>query len=612
MGFLPRLFGKGKAGSATIRAFDTYGRQIEVPRESWRRDVLLPNLEKSKADPDALYGLIVQALKDGFIEEALEPARALTKIDADQLRAHCLHGVVLLQLKRFKDAQTVLEAATAKLGERGYVLTNLAKAYAGRGERVRAEELLWHALELDPNQDNGLGWYATIFQEREGDAGVLAAYQRIAALPGSWRAQLWLARAALARQDLKSAQGLYRETLTKLTEVPSDVLMQISGDLGNQGHLDVLIELCRPYFKARVHGLPVGNNLIKAYVDLKDAESARAILEQLYACQRPDWREHLLFWEKQIDEMAGRYGPTKVSPALEVNLLTLDQPIWAHGVLGFNSLLPVKTATSPRVAFLCGSGDPGVKDGDSVAIEPSTDLGRLTRALPMFLAEELQLRTNARGCFVLPWVKGGGFLLSAKPWGFDDLKAAPLHADFLMTLHIDARVTPWQMRLSLLSGADGAKLTDWELPIDIRDPAAPVMASLNNLLRALSTITAMQVPEDLATPSPQNLAQYLVGIEQALAVSTANIETNSGNLLHAERSIIDNLLLLAVATPASARTRCLLLNTMEKESRRRPDIVREYSDKLRRLQSTHLLRQGATADTVSAGFAMLEAKIIAH
>ena len=54
--------------------------------------------------------------------------------------------------------------------------------------------------------------------------------------------------------------------------------------------------------------------------------------------------------------------------------------------------------------------------GGKVVAQPTNELGRIARALPMFLAEEVYLRTNARTAFLLPWMKQGGFILSAQPW----------------------------------------------------------------------------------------------------------------------------------------------------------------------------------------------------
>src|SRR2546422_10217541 len=63
-------------------------------------------------------------------------------------------------------------------------------------------------------------------------------------LPGSWRAQLWLARSALQSRQLDQALALYRESLSRAGKpAPANLLQQMSGDLGNAGHLPELLQL---------------------------------------------------------------------------------------------------------------------------------------------------------------------------------------------------------------------------------------------------------------------------------------------------------------------------------------------------------------------------------
>ena len=105
---------------------------------------------------------------------------------------------------------------------------------------------------------------------------------RVAALPGSWRARIWLAHAALKSRNLESALAFYRESLSRAPQpAPGDLLMQLSGDLGNAGHLPEILQLVGPHFVPAIHGLPVGNNLIKAHVDLGQSDAARRIVNQL-------------------------------------------------------------------------------------------------------------------------------------------------------------------------------------------------------------------------------------------------------------------------------------------------------------------------------------------
>jgi tetratricopeptide (TPR) repeat protein len=293
-----------------IKAFDAYGREIQITREEWRTKVLPGQFQQNWTNPEGLAACITQALQDGFPEEALPPARQLERIDTVPQRGATLLGVTLLQLKNFKEANFVLTIAAAKYSNDGTILTNLAKACAGLGQQDRADMILWKALEADPNLDNGLLWYVVQQKERGGDQGELDALLRVAALPGSWRPQLWLARRELQHDNnLPTAMAYYHQALERLGKVPSDVLMQISGDLGNAGHLMELLELCAPRFDVKAHGLTVGNNLIKAYVDTGQANQARKLLEQLYAQQRPDWKQMLLYWDKEIDKLDKNYGP---------------------------------------------------------------------------------------------------------------------------------------------------------------------------------------------------------------------------------------------------------------------------------------------------------------
>ena len=133
------------------------------------------------------------------------------------------------------------------------------------------------------------------------------------------------------------------------------ITSKISGDLGNNGLLKELIEICAPRFDVREHGLQVGNNLIKAYLDLRNGPEARRILEQLYSQQRPDWREHLLFWEREIDKLDQNHGPVSAPEKIEVQLLTLDGPIWARAGTPFSEMLSAKSSDAFVSSCLCMS-----------------------------------------------------------------------------------------------------------------------------------------------------------------------------------------------------------------------------------------------------------------
>lgn len=288
MSFFKRLFGQHEAPSprdersltratprdpATdpnmVRVYDAHGRELFIARDEWLQNVLLGNLEKSKDNPDTLATMLTGALRDGFAKEVASYAEHLHRTDTQPARGATLLSIVYLKSDRLDDAERVLRDFLDRHGENAYVLTNLAKVQHARGDAPTAEATLWHALELDPNQDNALSWYLAIHRDRGGGTAYEAACRRVAGLPGSWRPQLWLGREALQRKDLPAALSLYEESLSRAGQpAPSDLLMQMSGDLGNAGHVNEIIALIAPRFDAAQHGLEVGNNLIKANLDL--------------------------------------------------------------------------------------------------------------------------------------------------------------------------------------------------------------------------------------------------------------------------------------------------------------------------------------------------------
>ena len=594
-----------------VRVYDQFGRTVTIGREAWRRDVLLPNLAANRDNPDALYDLVVSALNDDFAADVLESARWLANTDHDPLRAATALGVVLLQIKDNAAARDVLEAAITRHGETPYLLANLARAWAALGDEQRADALIWRALELDPNESTTLNWLVARLLAKGGQPAVLAAYKRAAGFPGSWRSQLWLAREALARGDVVNATALYEEALGRAQPVPADLLMQLSGDLGNRGHTDLLVRLTQPRFDVATHGLTVGNNLLRAYLELGRFTEARALLEKLYSQQRPDWREPLNAWERQLDDAQKRYG--EVTAPLDIVLMRLEQPVWARGVLGFDAVLPVKGAAAPRIHFICGSGEAHEDPGSKVISQPTNDLGRLARALPMFLAEEMYLRTNARTAFLLPWMKQGGFILSARPWTRAFLPPDHTPPDLFVFLHVDAREAPWLLKVTIENAQRHTSPVMFEQAFSLETAGRDLTALLNDLLPRLTILLALRREDTEAAldmPPPELLPGYLAGLEQALAVGLAARQQGGADFLHQERSIFDHLFDVALGGAALLRPRLLLINALENQARRRPDIVREYLDKLALLQQQHVLPPGLGNTLVDKGVIVVREKAL--
>jgi tetratricopeptide (TPR) repeat protein len=283
-----------------ISLHDADGAEVFIQKEEWRTNVLPGTLEENWNDPNDLYSVIVTALHDGFHADLEEAVGQLVKIDPMLSRSACIRAVVLMENSHFDEAERVLSTHIDDHGEEGVVLTNLAKIYDERGDEELCEETLWRGLKLDPNQENAVQWWLAIANDRGGENAVLEALTELSALPGSWRAHLWMASDALQSENYDKARSYYDHVVSELDPLPPEVMTHISGDLGNAGRLSELVELFGPRFDPQLHGLGLGNNLMRAYVELEDLDAARGVLQRLHSVGSVAWSEALAYWDDEL------------------------------------------------------------------------------------------------------------------------------------------------------------------------------------------------------------------------------------------------------------------------------------------------------------------------
>jgi lipopolysaccharide biosynthesis regulator YciM len=268
-----------------VKAYDEAGHQLFVPKEEWRQKVLPAQLKKNWGHADRLFCDISFAVQDGFFPEVLEAVRHLVEIDANRERSATLCGVVLMKVGRLDEAERLLKDHLQKTGESGVVLTNLAKIYAEQGKKADSELTLRHALKIDPNQDNAIGWLMAIANARGGEAEIKKTLEEYTRVAGSFRPQLWLARYALEGKDVPRAVAIYQGLLAK-ADLPGDVLMMISGDLGRNGCLAEVVELVAPRYDPQRHGPACGFNLLDTYLQQNDWARGLELAQQM---QRQRW-----------------------------------------------------------------------------------------------------------------------------------------------------------------------------------------------------------------------------------------------------------------------------------------------------------------------------------
>ncbi len=613
MGFLRRLlFGKDSekraltppsrldkgdaAGETMIKVYDEYGREALIPRQQWLDDVLLGNLESARNDAEQLHQLIVSALNDGFAPDIVKHAERLHEIDPQPARSANILGIVYLECGRLADAERVLGGHLAKHGDNGYVLNNLAKVYERRGDSEKSAKTLWRALEVDPNQENALLWYHQEANERGGAAAGTEAFRRVAALAGSWLARLWLARGALDENRNEPALAIYGEALKLAPRpVPQNLLMQMTGDLGNHNLLIEALRLAMPLFDPAFHGVLVGNNLIKANVDLGRFDHARALVDRLYALKRPDFAATLAFWEVEIAKARVQADGGLAPDQIRISFAAIQGPVWLRDPSATAALLPPKADDAVIVCVV----SPSVRASN--ATQPQQQLssaaGRLARSLMLFLTEQIHLETDGVALAMQPFLVGGtgGFVLAGESWS-DEVGASQARqlappADYVVLCHIEAMEEPFEVAVRLVRTIDESLLASRQFSLIPTQPAPAFLAIVDWLVAAAvahAGVQSQEAPRFYRLPQGGNFNDYLLRIEQGLAVMAAAHEA-SPEFLNGEREILNGNLQLCLTDPENPTARLLLVGTLRDMKKARPQVFEEFREKAARLQREHPL-----------------------
>ncbi len=150
------------------------------------------------------------------------------------------------------------------------------------------------------------------------------------------------ARAKLEAKDLPAAVAIYQEVLASAGARP-DILVTLSGELGQRGHVRELIELVAPHYDAQRHGPATGINLLQAYLALRLIEPAQHLLDILFSLGKPELEERLFGFSNAIGELMAGHESAAPTPEQiagsgdapaenKVSLASISKPIWIYGL----------------------------------------------------------------------------------------------------------------------------------------------------------------------------------------------------------------------------------------------------------------------------------------
>lgn len=562
--------------SRSVHFVDVYGRSLEIPLAKWRDDVLLPNVKSAWSDAGRLYELVMDGVREQLYDAIDDASVRLADIDPMVERGHVLRSIVQMKRGRFEEAQSTLQAAIARCGETGILLTNQAKVISELGDHRAAMTTLDRALALDPNQDNGLGWRVAELTEKEGEQAVTPYLATLASMAHAWRPQLLLGRRALDAGKHDEALSFFREVLDRAAH-ESDVMLGISGELGKHGFIADAVGLVAPLYDEKRDDPRAGFNLLQAYLELGDAEAGSALLERMFALRHPVYAERLQWYAGAFDELV-RTGPQPVTSEPRIELLRLDLPPWLLAMQDMAWAAPARDMHAPRVVLLPLAAMLGEKNAEARSGRED-ERGRLSRALPLLLLEQLIFCSDLRASMNLPVAEGHHLVLFGSSLSDDEMAQLAEDYDYIVEGDIGETNDGFEIICRLRHLSDRSVLSTASRRFASDDAGDALVALTGELLASLAMQTGRLIeprtthyalPEAHATP-------YVSALGQTLALTLARTP-EARRELHGERNIYGWMQALALALPGNEAAQFMYITALAKGRRAGSPIVDEFEE----------------------------------
>lgn len=560
--------------SEMITVVDSYGRQLQIMRAEWRDKVLQPNLQQHWNAPDRLYQMIIDAVNDGMAAEVAPASERLLAIDPMVERSHVIRAIVLMKLDDAGGADAILRAAIASIGETGTLLTNQARALHQLGDEAGSLQTLERSLLLDPNQDNGLGWWCAILRESDGESRVEAELARLAQLPGSWRPQLLLGEMLLQRDDHERAVEYFRHVLAVQPD-GQDVLMVIGAALGQKGWLVEAIGLVAPVFDPQLHDPRAGFNLLQAYLQSGEAAPGLALLERFYALKQPALQSTLQHFSEAFDQLV-KQPPHQEASMPKIVMRQLDLPPWLAAMHDMAWAVPSMEARETKVMLLALSAHGESTDGH-VRSGREDERGHFSRALPLYLHEQLIFRSELKSVALIPATDENSLVLFGKPWDEDELRHVAEGYEYVVEGDIGEREDGFAVTWRVRAASDMHVLLRLERSVSMRELGPAVSEMAEEILGTLQHASGSTQPgrSTYYVPPRAFSTEYLSGLAQTLVLTLLG-SPEQRTRLFGERNIYTWMQNLALSMPDNEAAQFMYFTALAKGRRSASPIVDEF------------------------------------
>jgi len=438
-----------EGAAPTVELTDSLGRRVRISRDEYRTKVL-PDLLKAQANqPEQLVAVILQAVRDGLAADVLPAANRLTVVDKEVERSLSVLALVQRELREFDSAEATLKELRQKRPESVAALVGLGMVADSRGDTAKAEEWLWSAMQKDGNHPDAVHGWLQLRHRAVGDAGYEAELRKAVALPGAWRANLWLARQAVQTGRLDEAVTIFRDVLERAGN-HGDAQLMAAVDLLQMKRHDLIDELVAPRFQPGRHHPHIGLALLHHYLQQEQEVAGAALLHQMHLHYGHMVGNELQPFTAQFDRLRLAKLPPLPQPSAtpKVGLYRIERPLWFAGFDDPNWLLQhPKDKNAKSVLFFTLAAD----GPQTLPAGAEDEFGRLVRSVPLFLAEHVWLSSPHVATAVMSMAENGGWALMGRPWPEEQLASQIPEAERNRTLLVTGvvRVDGEMRRLDL-------------------------------------------------------------------------------------------------------------------------------------------------------------------
>lgn len=569
-----------------IECYNEQGQKVLIPREEMKKSVLPNQLKNHWNNADALYNDVLLALKDEFNEEALDAAKHLVHIDEIKERGYTTLAIAYMANGLFGESEKTLNEYINLFGKTGMILTNLAQVHHYRGDIEGAMDLIWESLCLEPNQEATLQWWIILNKQAESKTSYPDLLKKITAIKGSWLPQLYLARYYLEQKDLESAKPIYEYVLnTYVDELP--VLFIISGDLGNNGYINEIIDIVAPLYDPEKHDIMAGFNLLHAYIQTNNYIEGSKLIDRLKQVERADVKAVLRKLANDIEIIKkAQMNNEKKQEDVEFELVVTDKPVWYYGLKSPEWLLPKETKQA-NIGFLTFT-DLTEKKGNVTEIQPEDNSGRITRSIPLLLQEILLFKYNTETRFLVPVAKDIGPVVTKKEYSIKSLydAARTNDLDYLVTGSVSENQNEYVVKIIIFEKESQSTQT-FEMKLLNSENNNEFMTMLNDIIIKITETNNIQLAESeyYDIPNEKIVFNYLIALGQSLMQSLVDNKVVKFEKLWGERNILNWYLNLALAQPENPVLKIIFISGLAKSKSYGSEVYKEFKEQAVKLLS---------------------------